>query len=97
RKARAAMERGDQEQLGFLLDENHRWLQEMTVSEPALDRLVAAAKGAGALGAKLSGAGRGGNMIALVRPVQHETVRQALLDAGAVRVLASTLAASIAA
>lgn len=91
REARTAVERGDQERLGVLLDENHRWLQQMTVSDPALDRLVAAAKGAGALGAKLSGAGRGGNMIALVQPAQRDTVRQALLAAGAVQVLDSIL------
>jgi mevalonate kinase len=90
--ARAALETGDQEQLGRLLDENHQWLQRMTVSDPALDRLVTAAKAGGALGAKLSGAGRGGNMIALVNPAHEEAVRQEMLAAGAVRVLASTLA-----
>lgn len=89
--ARAALETGDQQQLGRLLDENHRWLQRMTVSDPTLDRLVAAAKAGGALGAKLSGAGRGGNMIALVHPEKEETVREGMLAAGAVRVLASTL------
>ena len=48
------------------MDENHRLLQEIGVSCPELDALVAAARAAGALGAKLSGGGRGGNMIALV-------------------------------
>jgi mevalonate kinase len=90
-QARAVLERGEQERLGALLNENHRWLQRMTVSDPTLDRLVEAAKQAGALGAKLSGAGRGGNMIALVRPAERETVRRALLAAGAVQVLASIL------
>jgi mevalonate kinase len=90
-EARAVLERGEQERLGTLLSENHRWLQRMTVSDPTLDRLVEAAKQAGALGAKLSGAGRGGNMIALVRPAEQETVRRALLAAGAVQVLASIL------
>jgi mevalonate kinase len=90
-EARAVLERGDQQRLGALLTENHRWLQEMTVSDPALDRLVEAAGRAGALGAKLSGAGRGGNMIALVEPGQQASVRAALLAAGAVQVLASIL------
>ena len=48
------------------MDENHALLQEIGVSCPELDALVAAARAAGALGAKLSGGGRGGNMIALV-------------------------------
>ncbi len=91
-EARAVLEAGDLPRLGALLDENHRWLQEMTVSDPALDRLVAAAREAGALGAKLSGAGRGGNMIALVEPGQSERVGEALLSAGAVQVLSSVLA-----
>jgi mevalonate kinase len=90
-EARSVLEKGDLARLGRLLDENHTWLQEMTVSDPALDRLVAAAREAGALGAKLSGAGRGGNMIALVEPAQLEAVREALWAAGAVQVLASVL------
>jgi mevalonate kinase len=48
------------------MDENHTLLCQMGVSSPELNRLVEAARQAGALGAKLSGAGRGGNMIALV-------------------------------
>jgi mevalonate kinase len=44
------------------------------------------------LGAKLSGAGRGGNMIALVEPAQVGAVHEALLAAGAVQVLTSVLA-----
>jgi mevalonate kinase len=55
----------------------------MTVSSPALDRLVQAAREAGALGAKLSGGGRGGNMIALVSPHTTEAVASVLRTAGA--------------
>ncbi len=90
-EARAVLERGDQDRLGVLLAANHRWLQAMTVSDPLLDRLVEAAQQAGALGAKLSGAGRGGNMIALVEPAHQASVREALLAAGAVQVLESVL------
>ena len=52
--------------LGPLLDENHTLLQQIGVSTPRLDALVELARGAGALGAKLSGAGGGGVVIALV-------------------------------
>jgi len=69
--------------LGALMDVNHALLQEMTVSSPELDRLVLAAKDSGALGAKLSGGGRGGNMLALVTPHSAEKVASALKSAGA--------------
>ncbi|NWF63072.1 MAG: mevalonate kinase, partial [Chloroflexi bacterium] len=62
--ARRLIEGGHPEHLGELMDHNHEFLRQMTVSSPELDVLVAAARKAGALGAKLSGGGRGGNMIA---------------------------------
>ena len=90
-KARRAIERGDIPALGPLMDKNHKLLQEMTVSCPELDRLVEAARKSGALGAKLSGGGRGGNMIALVRPDKAEPVAAALMSAGAKRTLVTTV------
>jgi mevalonate kinase len=87
KSARQAIEKGHPEWLGPLMDENHELLSEIGVSSPELDRLVWAAKDAGALGAKLSGGGRGGNMIALVENAQSKTVAQALKDAGAVLVI----------
>ncbi len=90
--ARTAIEAGDVTAIGRLMTENQRLLVEMTVSSPELDALVAAALRAGALGAKLSGAGRGGNMIALVEDEEMETaVRQALLAANAHTVLTTTI------
>ncbi len=83
RTARAAIESGEIDQLGKLMNENHALLQEMTVSSPELDALVAAARQAGALGAKLSGGGRGGNMIALVTANTAEIVTESLQEAGA--------------
>jgi mevalonate kinase len=67
RQARKVLAAGDNEQLGPLMDTNHELLQQLEVSSPELDTLVAAARSAGALGAKLSGGGRGGNIIALVK------------------------------
>jgi mevalonate kinase len=91
--ARQAIEAGDLPTVGRLMDENHTWLQAMTVSSEALDELVLAARQAGALGAKLSGAGRGGNMIALVEEGEGETaVAHALRRAGAKAVLPTILA-----
>ena len=82
-KARKAIERGDRTELGKLMDQNHNLLQEMTVSSRELDRFVSGARAAGALGAKMSGGGRGGNMIALVTPELADTVSRSLLEAGA--------------
>ena len=81
--ARRAIEAGKSEMLGELMDENHVLLQKLTVSSPELDRLVEAARDAGAMGAKMSGGGRGGNMIALVKPELAESVSLSLKDAGA--------------
>src|SRR5450759_1039876 len=85
--ARAAIASGEPERLGPLMDANHELLVEMGVSCPQLDRLVAAARSAGAGGAKLSGGGRGGNMIALVSAETAGPVAEALREAGAVRVI----------
>ena len=81
--ARRAIEAGKDELLGELMNQNHALLQELTVSSKELDRLVEAARDAGAMGAKLSGGGRGGNMIALVEPDNIEPVARSLKDAGA--------------
>ncbi len=86
-QARRAIERGQVELLGGWMDENQALLREIDVSSPELDRLVAAAKRAGAQGAKLAGAGRGGNMIALVSPETAQAVEAAVRAAGACRVI----------
>ncbi len=91
--ARAAIEQGDVLKVGELMSANHAVLQEMTVSSPELDRLVGAAVDAGALGAKMSGAGRGGNMVALVPLEAEEAVRTALSANGAHTVLTTILSA----
>lgn len=83
RQARERIESGEWKVLGSLMDQNHALLQKMTVSSPELDKLVEAARTVGALGAKLSGGGRGGNMIALVEAGQAESVAASLMDAGA--------------
>ncbi len=85
--ARRALGTGDVAELGRLFRRNQALLRELGVSSAPLEQLVDAAERAGALGAKLSGGGRGGNVIALVTPEHEEAVRQALLQAGARRVI----------
>lgn len=55
----------DPRALGALLDENHALLGQIGVSTPELDRICDLARAHGALGAKLSGAGGGGVVLAL--------------------------------
>jgi mevalonate kinase len=89
--ARQAIERGDSAELGRLMDANHVLLQEMTVSSLELDALTETAHKSAALGAKLSGGGRGGNMIALVSKENAPALAEALLAAGAKRAIISTI------
>jgi mevalonate kinase len=91
-QARTALAAGDHTTLGALLDENHALLKRIGVSSAKLNRLVGAARAAGALGAKLAGAGWGGVMIALVAPAASAQVEQAMRNAGAIRVLETTVA-----
>lgn len=85
--AQSAIERGEVKALGQLMDENHTHLKAMGVSCPELDRLISAAREGGALGAKLSGAGWGGNMIALVTAETRGRVDMMLRLAGATQVI----------
>jgi mevalonate kinase len=85
--ARPAIEQGQVEELGRLMNENHVLLQELGVSCPELDRLVMAAREGGALGAKLSGAGWGGNMIALITRETEGRVGMMMRLAGAKRII----------
>ena len=89
--ARDCIEGGDREQLGAWMSRNHELLRELGVSSPQLDSLVTAALAAGACGAKLSGGGRGGNMIALVEPAALPAVESALERAGAARLYTTSL------
>ncbi|MBI2758700.1 MAG: mevalonate kinase [Chloroflexi bacterium] len=91
KKAREKIESDAWEKLGELMNQNHALLQNMTVSSPELDKLVSAARQAGALGAKMSGGGRGGNMIALVEPEIAEAVSRSLKDAGAKNTIITTV------
>ncbi len=91
KSARQAIESGHPQRLGPLMDENHALLGEMGVSSPELDHLVSAAREAGALGAKLSGGGRGGNMIALAPPEQADQIASALRSSGAARTIVARI------
>lgn len=82
-KGRQALEKFDLPLVGKLMDKNHTLLQEITVSNDVLDSMVVISRKAGALGAKVTGTGRGGNMIALTPGVKlRDKVASALQAAG---------------
>ena len=62
---RKTLEAYDLKKLGELMNENHRLLQQIEVSSKELDALVDLARKQGAFGAKLTGGGGGGCMVAL--------------------------------
>jgi mevalonate kinase len=78
-----ALEQGDMKSLGQLMTLNHKLLSALMLSTNELEGMIAAANEAGALGAKVTGAGGGGCMIALVdSDAQREAVRAALSALG---------------
>ena len=65
REGERALEAGDVKQVGELMDFDHGLLAALGVSARSLDAMVWAARDAGAVGAKLTGAGGGGCIVAL--------------------------------
>ena len=72
------------------MNENHRLLQEAEISHPKLDLLVDIARRNGAIGAKMTGGGRGGFMVALTPDDVQEKVALEMEKAG-YRVLRATI------
>lgn len=68
--------------LGELMNINQKLLENLGVNTPRLAKLIYAARQAGALGAKLSGAGGGDCMIALVDEKDRKDVEEAIENAG---------------
>jgi galactokinase len=77
--AEEAMRRGDLLTFGILMDASHESLRvDYQVSCPELDQLVEMARGAGSAGARLTGAGFGGCMVALVDATRVTRVVEAM-------------------
>lgn len=73
----AALRQRDFRKMGALMNANQMLLELLGASSPELNRLISAAREAGALGAKLTGAGGGGSMIAL-RPEDPQKIARAI-------------------
>ncbi len=81
-----AIIKGDLWTIGHLMNANHYLLTNLGLSTPKLDSLILTARQAGAFGAKLTGAGLGGNIVALVNEEISDSVESELRHAGAVGV-----------
>jgi mevalonate kinase len=71
KNARLAIEDYDLRAVGQLLDLNQMLLSGLFLSTPEIEQMCAAARAAGALGAKLTGAGGGGCVVALVEDAER--------------------------
>lgn len=85
-----ALENNDLPTLGHLLNLHQLIQDKIGVSAPQNEELIEAAIGAGALGAKIAGAGGGGIIIALVEPHQQQAVAAAIDAAGGQSYLVTT-------
>lgn len=81
-RAVTALKESDLVTLGTLMNINHALLYGVGVSDESLEWLTSAARKAGALGAKLTGAGGGGCMIALAKAEKLDNVSEAIMRAG---------------
>ena len=82
-QAKKALLKGDITSIGNLMNQNHKLLQKITVSGKVNDKLVDIALENGAIGAKMTGTGRGGLVIALAsnEDIQNE-IAAAVEDEG---------------
>jgi len=80
--AREKIENGNWPEVGVLMNQNQKLLQELGVNTPKLDKMCQAAVKSGAWGAKLSGAGGGDCMITLVTNDKRKAVEEAIKAVG---------------
>jgi mevalonate kinase len=86
-QAQVALARGENDVLGDLMTRNQRVLESLGVSSREIEILLDAGLRAGAAGGKLSGGGRGGNVIFVIESRDAEKIKRALLNAGATNVM----------
>lgn len=93
-EGRKAIEAGDLKKVGELMNENHTILQGIEVSSPELDMLVDLARKQDAYGAKLTGGGGGGCMVALTPGKELQEKVAAAIEKEGFQVLRTTVGAS---
>jgi mevalonate kinase len=82
-QALTAIDNGNIDHLGMLMNESQLLLERLGVSHEKADELIEVAKSAGAVGAKITGAGGGGAIIALASSKEDsERIAAAIKEAG---------------
>jgi mevalonate kinase len=78
-----AIEEGNVEIVGELMNDNHELLNKIGVGHPELEKLVELSLKSGAIGAKLTGGGGGGNMVALANNAKEQKeICESITEAG---------------
>ena len=80
--AKEGLQTGNLPEVGKCMNENQKLLVQLGVCIPKLDDMIASAINAGAYGAKLSGAGGGDCMIALIDEAKRLIVEKSIEQAG---------------
>lgn len=88
---KAAVEAGDLEKVGAIMTANHEILIEMGLSHEILIKLCNMALEMGALGAKVTGGGRGGYMNALTPSEEVQKAIAAAMEADGYKVIQTTI------
>lgn len=83
-KAKDNISNGDMVELGKLMNKNQKYLNNLGVSTKELNNIIEVSRQAGAYGAKLSGAGGGDCMIALVSDNKRSAVENAITKVGGI-------------
>jgi mevalonate kinase len=91
KQGRIALEKGDYATAGALMNRNHELLTEIGVSCRELDTLVEIARQNGATGAKLTGTGRGGFMVALTPGIECQNRVARAIEENGYTVLKTTI------
>lgn len=81
------LQEGNREEIGRLMNENQKLLQMIDVSSPKLDDLIRMGLSHGAIGGKLTGAGRGGNILILARDEEQSKQLRNLYENSGFRVI----------
>jgi mevalonate kinase len=93
-RMKTALETADLTQVGAIMSENHKLLIDMEMSHPTLDYLCKLALEKGALGAKVTGGGRGGYMVALTPGKELQDAVATAFDKEGYKVIRATIGGS---
>jgi len=89
-----ALEAGDLKTVGKIMSENHKILIDMVMSHETLDYLCKLALEKGALGAKVTGGGRGGYMVALTPGKKLQEAVASAFDKEGYKIIRATIGGS---